>query len=90
MAGLERRLEILETARMRGERQLVREALTYLSNEDLHALEDVLVAREKDPNLSSEDLYCLTGERGRRAVVALNESLEALKEGREPLKGAHR
>jgi len=90
MAGLERRLEHLESARRRDEALLTREALTYLSNEDLHALEDVLVAREKDPSLSSEDLYCLTGERGRRAVVALNESLEALKEGRDPRKAEAR
>jgi hypothetical protein len=88
MASLERRLEHLESARRQEEAQLVREALTYLSDEDLHALEDVLVAREKDPSASSEDLYRLVGERGRRAVVALNESLQALKEGKEPQKGA--
>jgi hypothetical protein len=90
MAGLKRRVEILEDASMRGERQRLREALTYLSDEDLHALEDVLVAREEDPSASSEDLYRVAGERGRRAVVAINECLEALKEDREPQKGAHR
>jgi hypothetical protein len=86
MAGLGRRLEILEDARTRGERQLAREALTYLSDEDLHALEVVIEAR--DHGASGEDLYRLAGERGRRAVVALNESLQALKEGREPKRGA--
>ena len=88
MAGLERRLEYLETARRREEAQLSREALTYLSNEDLDALEVVIEAR--DHGASGEDLYRLAGERGRRAVVALNESLETLKEGRDPHKGAHR
>ena len=86
MAGLERRLEHLESARRREEAQLNRKALTYLSDEDLHALEVVIEAR--DQGASGEDLYRLAGERGRRAVVALNESLEALREGREPLKGA--
>jgi hypothetical protein len=88
MASLERRLEHLESARRRDETQLRREALTYLSDENLHALEEVLVAREEDPSASSEDLYRLVGERGRRAVVALNESLQALKEGRGPKRGA--
>ena len=85
MGGLERRLEHLESARRRDEALLTREALTYLSNEDLHALEVVIEAR--DHGASGEDLYRLAGERGRRAVVALNESLEALREGREPLQG---
>jgi hypothetical protein len=86
MASLERRLEHLESARRREETLLTREALTYLSDEDLHALEVVIEAR--DHGASGEDLYRLAGERGRRAVVALNESLEALREGREPQKGA--
>jgi hypothetical protein len=85
MAGLERRLEHLESARRRDEAQLRREALTYLSDEDLDALEVVIEAR--DHGASGEDLYRVAGERGRRAVVALNECLEALKEGREPQKG---
>jgi hypothetical protein len=86
VGGLERRLEHLESARRREEAELSREALTYLSDEDLHALEVVIEAR--DHGASGEDLYRLAGERGRRAVVALNESLEALREGREPQKGA--
>ena len=88
MAGLERRLEHLESARRRDEALLTREALTYLSDEELHALEVVIEAR--DQGASGEDLYRLAGERGRRAVVALNESLEALREGREPQKGGPR
>jgi len=88
MAGLGRRLEHLESARRRDEALLTREALTYLSNEELHALEVVIEAR--DQGASGEDLYRLAGERGRRAVVALNESLEALREGRDSQKGAPR
>jgi hypothetical protein len=88
MGGLERRLELLEAERRSREARLSREALTYLSDEDLHALEVVIEAR--DHGASGEDLYRLAGERGRRAVVALNECLDALKEGREPQKGAHR
>jgi hypothetical protein len=88
MASLERRLELLEAERRSREARLSREALTYLSDEDLHALEVVIEAR--DHGASGEDLYRLAGERGRRAVVALNEILEALKEGREPQKGALR
>ena len=84
MGSLESRVGVLEAARMSTERQLVREALTYLSDGDLDALEDVLVAREENPSASSEDLYRLVGERGRRAVVALNDVHEDLKEGREP------
>jgi hypothetical protein len=85
MGGLERRLELLEAERRSREARLSREALTYLSDEDLHALEVVIEAR--DHGASGEDLYRLAGERGRRAVVALNESPQALREGREPLRG---
>jgi hypothetical protein len=88
VGGLERRLEHLESARRREEAELSREALTYLSDEDLHTLEVVIEAR--DHGASGEDLYRLAGERGRRAVQTLNEALEALKEGREPQKGAQR
>jgi hypothetical protein len=85
MASLERRLELLEAERRSREARLSREALTYLSDEDLHALEVVIEAR--DHGASGEDLYRLAGERGRRAVLALNESPQALREGREPLRG---
>jgi hypothetical protein len=85
VGSLERRVRRLEAASKRKEAELSREALTYLSDEDLHALEVVIEAR--DHGASGEDLYRLAGERGRSAVVALNESLEALREGREPLRG---
>jgi hypothetical protein len=47
MAGLERRLEILEDVRMRRERQLVREALEHLSDEELEAAEESLLAEAR-------------------------------------------
>jgi hypothetical protein len=47
MAGLERRLKILEAARMRGQAQPAREALRYLSDEDLDALEESLLAEAR-------------------------------------------
>ena len=39
MAGLERRLEVIETNRKKGKDQLIREALAHLSDEELSALE---------------------------------------------------
>ncbi len=47
MGGLERRLEILEDVRMRRERQLVREALEHLSDEELEAAEESLLAEAR-------------------------------------------
>ena len=44
MAGLERRLEHIEAGRKIGKAQLVREALWYLSDEELDALEEALLA----------------------------------------------
>ena len=84
MGSLKKRVGSLEAARKRGKAQLGRKALKYLSDEDLDALEEVLVASEEGPGASSEDLYRLTGERGRRAALAFNEILGDLREGREP------
>jgi hypothetical protein len=79
MAGSKKRLELVENKRKMGEARLAREALTYLSDEDLEALEDVFVVGQEK-----------AGERGRRAVEALNEVIDALREGREPRKGEAR
>jgi hypothetical protein len=53
MGSLERRIESLEAARMRGEAQHAREALRHLSDEELDALEESLNAearaRGEDP-----------------------------------------
>src|SRR5919112_2390838 len=47
MGSLERRVESLEEARMRREGQLVREALSQLSDEELEALEESLDAEAR-------------------------------------------
>jgi cytochrome c553 len=47
MGGLERRIESLEAARVRGETQRTREALAHLSDEDLEALEELLNAEAR-------------------------------------------
>ncbi|MCD6053082.1 MAG: hypothetical protein K0Q96_274 [Rubrobacteraceae bacterium] len=47
MGSLERRVESLEAARMSGERQRIREALERLSNEELEAAEESLLAEAR-------------------------------------------
>jgi hypothetical protein len=79
MGGLEKRLEFVEAERKMGEARLARQALTYLSDEDLEALEDVFVVGQEK-----------AGELERRAIEALNETLDTLREGREPQKGETR
>jgi hypothetical protein len=45
--GPRERVELLEADKMAGESRLAREALTYVSNEDLGALEAVVEARDR-------------------------------------------
>jgi hypothetical protein len=47
MAGLEKRLELIEANRKRGKDQLIREALERLTNEELEALEEELLAEAR-------------------------------------------
>lgn len=47
MAGLERRLQHLEAGRKRGEVSLTREALGHLSDEELEAAEESLLAEAR-------------------------------------------
>jgi hypothetical protein len=47
MGSLERRVESLEAARMSEERQRIREALERLSNEELEAAEESLLAEAR-------------------------------------------
>jgi hypothetical protein len=47
MAGLERRLELIEANRKRGKDQLIREALARLSDEELEAAEESLLAEAR-------------------------------------------
>jgi hypothetical protein len=82
--SLERRLGRLEAESQRGETELSREALRYLSNEDLYALEEVLEAGQENGSATFEDLHSVVTERGRRALENLLECIEAVREGREP------
>ena len=84
MGSLERRLGRLEAERRRGEAQLLGEALRYLSDEDLDALEDTLETGQEDGTATFEGLYRVVGERSRRALENLFDALEAVGEGREP------
>jgi hypothetical protein len=47
MADLERRLELIEAKRKMRKTQLVREALSHLSDEELEALEESLLAEAR-------------------------------------------
>ena len=84
MGDLEKRLSRLEAAHKQEQAQLGREALTYLSDEDLVALEDALEAGQEDGTATFEDLYGVVKEQGRRALDAYLECIEDLREGREP------
>ena len=58
MGSLERRLKRLESGTKREQTQLVREALTYLSDEELKAAEEALLeearARGEEPSPTNE------------------------------------
>jgi hypothetical protein len=58
MAGLERRLKLIEASRKKGKAQLIREALAQLSNEELEAAEESLLeearARGEQPPPTNE------------------------------------
>jgi hypothetical protein len=47
MAGLDRRLELIEAERKMVEARLTREALSHLSDEELKALEEALLAEAR-------------------------------------------
>lgn len=81
MGGLRRRLERLEATRAGQAAEL---ALSHLSDEDLDALEDALEAGQEDGIATFEYLYRVCSERSCRAVDALLECIETLREGREP------
>jgi hypothetical protein len=84
VASIERRIAALEATHKEEQTQLGREALTYLSDEDLDALEDALEAGQENGAATFEDLYRVVKEQGRRALDAYLECIEALREGREP------
>jgi hypothetical protein len=62
--GLRERVELLEADKMADESRLAREALTYVSNEDLRALEAVVEARDR--GAPWEEIYRTVRERGCR------------------------
>ncbi len=84
MGSLGRRLARLEAENQRGETELSREALRYISDEDLDALEDGLEAGQENGSATFDDLYRVVTEQGRRALENYLECLEAVREGREP------
>jgi hypothetical protein len=84
VGSLENRLSRLEAAHKQEQAQLGREALTYLSDEELVALEDALEAGQENGTATFEDLYRVVKEQGQRALDAYLECIEALREGREP------
>jgi U3 small nucleolar ribonucleoprotein component len=73
MGSLERRLGRLEAESQRGGAELSREALRYISDEDLDALEDAVEAGQEDGTATFEDLYSVVTEQGRRALENLLE-----------------
>ena len=84
MGSLERRLARLEAGRQRGAAELSREALAYLSDEDLDALEDALETGQEDGTATFEELYRVATERSRRALGTYLDALEAIERGEEP------
>jgi hypothetical protein len=84
VGSIESRLSRLEAAQKQEQAQLGREALEYLSDEDLDALEDALEAGQENGTATFEDLYRVSSEQSRRALESYFECLEAIREGREP------
>lgn len=85
MGSIDRRIQRLEDASQLSAQSISRAALAILSDEDLDVLEDVLEAEE----LGGEDLRAT--ERGRRALDAYSNAVEAVKRGEarmNPNKGA--
>ena len=82
--GLNGRLKRLEATHKQEQTQLGKEALEYLSDEDLAALEDTLEAGQENGTATFEDLYRVVKELGRRALEAYLQCIGALREGREP------
>jgi hypothetical protein len=77
-------LSRLEAAQKQEQAQLGREALEYLSDEDLDALEDAFEAGQENGAATFEDLYRVSSEQSRRALESYFECVEAIREGREP------
>jgi hypothetical protein len=76
-----KRLKRLEYASRRSSRSVSMEALKALSDEDLGALEDTLETALASGEGSFEDFYAVVTERGRRALHAHCEAIEAWRSG---------
>lgn len=84
MGSIGRRLAKLEASGKKGEGPLTREALRFLSDEDLQALEEALETEVAAGEGEWERLYAAVKEQGRRALDAYFEALEAARRGEEP------
>jgi hypothetical protein len=79
--SIHKRLKKLEDASRRSSQSVSAEALKALSDEDLDALEEALEAEFAEGKGSFEDLYMAVTERGRRALHAYFEAIEAWRSG---------
>ena len=79
--SLHKRLKRLEDASRRSSRTVSAEALKALSDEDLDALEQTLETALARGEGSFEDFYAVITERGRRALDAYFEAIEAWRRG---------
>ena len=76
-----KRLKRLEDASRRSSRSVSVEALRALSDEDLDALEETFETALASGEGSFEDFYAVVTERGRRALEAHCEAIEAWRRG---------
>src|SRR5215208_6014945 len=79
--SIHRRLKRLEDASRRSSRPVSAEALKALSDEDLGALEETLETALASGEGGFEDFYAVVKERGRRALHAHCEAIEAWRRG---------
>jgi cytochrome c553 len=79
--SIRRRLKRLEDASRRSSGTVNVEALKALSDEDLDALEETFETALASGEGSFEDFYAVVTERGRRALEAHCEAIEAWQSG---------
>jgi hypothetical protein len=79
--SIHRRLKKLEDASRRSSRSVNVEDLKALSDEDLDALEETLETALASGEGSFEGFYAVVTERGRRALDAYVEAIEAWQSG---------
>ena len=75
--SIHKRLKRLEDASRRSSQSVSVEALKALSDEDLDALEETLETALASREGSFEDFYAVVTERGRRALYAHYDAIEA-------------